>query len=166
MEVPTYIDTLKCSWSWFISQAKTASSRLLTQWCGFNPALTHCDLVSARRLTWPWDLPPYLTQKMFQFSEPAFLSSVRAWWGPFVHMWVIFVACEWVSPGELNTHSVDSRHALIPCVKVVIVKTEVMSGCQSICNTPVHKDSSHHQQSTKDTDGVLSWRLWTLCCLL
>lgn len=66
------------------------------------------------------------------------------------------VACEWV-PGGLNTHSEDSHHTHISCVKGIIVRTEVMQGYQSICNTPIHKDplSSHHEQSTADTDGGL-----------
>lgn len=82
-----------------------------------------------------------------------------------VRMWMLFfVACEWV-PGRLNSHSVDSHHTHIPCVKGIIVKTEVMSGCQSICNTSMHKGSLslHREQSTTDTDGGLSWGSCTLC---
>lgn len=72
----------------------------------------------------------------------------------FVHMWILSVE----SAGVEHTFSIHhAHHTHISCVKGVIVKTEVMSGNQSICNTTMHKDflSSHHEQSTTNTDGGL-----------
>lgn len=78
--------------------------------------------------------------------------------GDDIRSYVNALQCIWMGSRRVeHTFSRVTSYTPISCVKGVIVKTEVMSGCQSICNTPLHKDSlsSHCEQSTTDTDGGL-----------